>query len=148
MNYESKRGGSGYSEEQKTKQKVKNFKLKFSRMTTCFASIASICSYKIPIKEEQIIEQIRLTPHQRLESILTRIPQAEDAVQEILNLYAFFLEKTGLPVDKLDSHFSDKQKRTDMFRMANEYGASMYRLLQVLDECQEDNFKFLRYLVI
>ena len=85
MNYESKRGASQYTDAQKTKQKVKNFKLKFSRMTTCFASIASICSYTIPIKEEQIIEQTRLTPRQRLESIPTRMPKAEDAVQDVLN---------------------------------------------------------------
>jgi predicted nucleotidyltransferase len=148
MNYESKRGGSDYTEEQKTKQKVRNFKLKFSRMTTCFASIASICSYTVPIKEEQIIEQIRLTPRQRLESIPHRMPEAEDAVQDVLNRYADFLDKTGLPIDKLESHFSDKEKRIEMFRIADEYGDSMYRLLQKLDNCQNDDFKFIRYLVI
>lgn len=148
MNYESKRGGSNYTEEQKTKQKVKNFKLKFSRMTTCFASIASICSHTIPLKEEDIIEQIRLTPHERLGSIPTRMPEAEHAVQEVLNQYAFFLEKTGLPTEKLESHFSDKQKRTEMFQIANRYGECMYDLLRVLDDCQDDSFKFMRYLVI
>ena len=148
MNYESKRGGFDYTEEQKTKQKVKNFKLKFSRMTTCFASIASICSYTIPITEEQIIEQTHLTPRQRLESIPHRMPEAEDAVQDVLNRYASFLEKTGLPTDKLESHFSDKQKRIDMFQIASEYGDSMYNLLQKLDDCQNDDFKFIRYLVI
>lgn len=148
MNYESKRGGSNYTEEQKTKQKVKNFKLKFSRMTTCFASIASICSYTIPIREEQIIEQIRLTPRERLERIPMRMPNSEDAVQDVLNQYAFFLDKTGLATDKLESHFSDKQKRTEMFQVANRYGDSMYNLLRVLDNCQNDDFKFIRYLVI
>ncbi len=148
MNYESKRGGSEYNKEQKTNQKVKNFKLKFSRMTTCFASIASICSHTIPIKEEQIIEQIRLTPRQRLESIPTRMSEAEDAVQDVLDRYVFFLDKTGLTVERLESHFSDKKKRTEMFQIANEYGDSMFNLLRVLDNCQEDNFKFLRYLVI
>jgi len=148
MNYESKRGGSDYTDEQKTKQKVRNFKLKFSRMTTCFASIASICSYTIPIKEEQIIEQTCLTPRQRLESIPTRVPKAEDAVQDVLNQYAFFLDMTGLTADNLENHFSDKMKRTEMFQAANKYGDSMFNLLHVLDNCQKDNFKFLRYLVI
>ena len=76
------------------------------------------------------------------------MPKAEDAVQDVLNRYAFFLDKTGMSIEKLDSHFSDKQKRTEMFQIANEYGDSMYRLLQVIDNCQESNFKFLRYLVI
>lgn len=148
MNYEHKRIGAVDDEVKKTKQKVRNFKLKFSRMTTCFATIASICSYTIPITQEQVIEQTHLTPRQRLESIPTRMPKAEDTVQGVLNRYASFLDKTGLSTEELESHFSDKQRRTEMFQIANEYGDSMYNLLQVLDNCQNNDFKFIRYLVI
>jgi len=148
MNYEHRRIGSVDIEAKKTKQKVRNFKLKFSRMTTCFATIASICSYKVPVTQDQVIEQTRLTPRERLDSIPTRMPKAEEAVQNVLDRYAFFLDKTGLTTDKLESHFSDKKKRTEMFQIANEYGDSMYSLLHVLDNYQEANFKFLRYLVI
>ncbi len=148
MNYEHKRIGAVDDEAKKTKQKVRNFKLKFSRMTTCFATIASICSYKVPIKQEQVIEETRLVPRQRLAKIPTRMPEAADAVQDVLNQYAFFLDMTGLPTDEIENHFSDKQKRFDMFRIANRYGDSMYDLLRVLDKCQNDDFKFLRYLVI
>lgn len=147
MNYEYKRTVSD-DEVQKTKQKVRNFKLKFSRMTTCFASIASLCSYTIPVTEDQVIEQTRLTPRERLETIPTRVPEADKAVQEVLNRYAFFLEKTGLSTDELEGHFSDKTKRTEMFQIAKEYGDSMFSLMQTLDNFHEDNSKFLRYLVI
>ena len=148
MNYEHKRVGEAGDEIKKTKQKVHNFKLKFSRMTTCFATVASVCSHTVPIRQEQVIEQTRLTPRKRLESIPARMPKAEDAVQNVLNQYALFLEKTGLSTQELESHFSDKQKRTEMFQIANKYGDSMYHLLGVIDNCQYDNFKFLRYLVI
>ena len=148
MNYEHKRIGEAIDEVIKTKQKVRNFKLKFSRMTTCFATVASICSYRVPITQEQVIEQTHLTPRERLEGIPARMPEAEEAVQTVLDEYAFFLDKTGLPTEKLESHFSDKQKRTEMFQIANTYGDSVYKLLQVLDTCQNGNFKFLRYLVI
>ncbi len=148
MNYEFKRLGEDINDAEKTKQKVRNFKLKFSRMTTCFATIASICSYTVPVEEDQVIEQARLTPRERLETIPTRIPEAEKAVQEVLNRYAFFLEKTGLSTGELEGHFSDKMKRTEMFQAAKEYGNSMFRLLQALDNFHEDNSKFLRYLVI
>ncbi len=148
MNYEHKRHGSDHTDAEKTKQKVKNFKLKFSRMTTCFASIASFCSYEIPITDEQIIEQTRLTPRERLGSIPNRIPEAEEPVQDLLNRYSSFLEKTGLPTNELEEHFSDKQKRTEMFQIANEYGDSMFNLLKTIDNYHEDKFKFLRYLVI
>lgn len=148
MNYEHKRSGSDYSEAEKTKQKVRNFKLKFSRMTTCFATIASLCSYRIPVTEDQVIEQTRLTPRERLETIPTRVPEAEKAVQEVLDRYVFFLENTGLPTDELEGHFSDKTRRTEMFRVAKEYGDSMFSLMQALDNSHEDIGKFLRYLVI
>lgn len=148
MNYEHKRSGSDHSEAEKTKQKVRNFKLKFSRMTTCFATIASLCSFTIPVTENQVIEQTRLTPRERLETIPTRVPEADKAVQEVLNRYAFFLEKTGLSTAELEGHFSDKTKRTEMFQVAKEYGDSMFSLMQTLDNFHEDNSKFLRYLVI
>ena len=148
MNYEYKRLGKDNTEEEKTKQKVKNFKLKFSRMTTCFATIASICSYSIPVTQEQVIEQTRLTPRERLEAIPARVPDTENAVQDVLDHYAFFLEKTGLPTVELQRHFVDKESRTKMFHIANEYGDSMFKLLTTLDGAQENRSKFLRYLVI
>jgi hypothetical protein len=148
MNYEYKRIGTTESELKKIKQKVRNFKLKFSRMTTCFATIASICSYRIPVTEDQVIELTHLTPRQRLERIPSRIPGAESAVQDVLDNYAFFLDKTGLSTDELESHFSDKTARSEMFKIANHYGDSMYNLLQTLDTFQKSDSKFLRYLVI
>jgi len=148
MNYEHKRHGTDYTEEEKTKQKVKNFKLKFSRMTTCFATIASLCSYSIPVTEEQVMEQTNLTPRERLETIPNRVSETEEAVQEVLKRYSFFLEKTGLPTDQLESHFSDRQKRMDMFQIANEYGDAMFSLMRILESSKEGNGEFLRYLVI
>ena len=147
MNYEFKRLGKD-NEVEKTKQKVRNFKLKFSRMTTCFATIASLCSYTIPVTEDQVIEQTRLTPRERLEAIPTRVPEAEKSVQKVLDRYAFFLERTGLTTEDLQGHFSDKTKRTEMFQVAKEYGDSMFSLIQGLDNFHESNSKFLRYLVI
>jgi len=146
MNYESRRRTTDV-EPQKTKQKVKNFKLKFSRMTTCFATLASLCSYKVPVTEEQVFEQTCLTPRERLETIPSRVPAANKAIQNVLDKYAWFLEKTALPPDELLGHFSDKTKRTDMFKMANDYGDSMFELLKTLD-VGEGNRGLLRHLVI
>lgn len=150
LNYEHKRNTSSETPEIKTKQKVKNFKLKFSRMTTCFATIAALGSYSVPVTEMQVIEQTCLTPHDRLETIPGRVPGATQAVNEVLERYAWFLEKTGLPTEKLQDHFSDKQKRTEMFEVANAYGDSMFKLLQILDTARASGTKpgLLRYLVI
>jgi predicted nucleotidyltransferase len=148
LNYENKRNRSECSDTEKIKQKVKNFKLKFSRMTTCFATISALGSYNAPVSEEQIVELIYLTPRERLQDIAKRIPGAQNEVKDVLKKYAWFIEMTGLTTDKLQSFFYDKQKRAEMFSKANDYGNSMFRLLQKLDDETGGNNGLLRYLVI
>lgn len=158
LNYENKRKiklkNSGDEAENKTekekakiKQKVKNFKVKFSRMTICFASIAAIGSLKAPVSQEQVIEIIKLTPRDRLKRISVNIPSLSEQVQAILDKYDWFLEMTGLTTDELEKQFSDKEKRTEMFRRANEYGDVMYELIRSID-AQDKELRLLRYLVI
>jgi hypothetical protein len=148
LNYENRRNlPAGADEIQKMKAKVKNFKLKFSRMTTCFASIAALGCHRVPVTEEQVMKLTKLTPQQRLQLVSEQSPEAKSSVEDVLNKYAWFLEMTGLPTDKLEEHFSDKQKRTEMFLKANDYGDSMFRLLLSLDQLQEQP-RLLRYLVI
>lgn len=150
LNYENKRTlrqeGKDY-EQRKIRQKVKNFKLKYSRMTTCYASIASLGSYLAPVTVENIVDLIKLTPRQRLESIPQRIHQTKPVINEVLDGYAWFLEMTGLKTSEIEEHFSDKQKRGEMFGKANMFGDSMFRLLQTIDQ-SDPKLKLLRYLVI
>jgi hypothetical protein len=149
LNYEHKRhfGAAPEDKLKKTKQKVRNFKLKHSRMTTCFASIAALGSFTAPVTEEQVIAVTELTPRQRLESVADRVPSAKSTVNEVLDRYTWFLEMTGLRTAELEEHFSDKAKRTEMFRRANEYGDSMFRLLKCVDD-SDSRLRLLRTLVI
>lgn len=150
LNYENKRKPPDDTpdlEALKTRQKVRNFKLKYSRMTTCFASIAALGSHLAPVTEEQVLEVAKLTPRERLQSVAFRVPEARDPVREILDRYSWFLEMTGLPTADLEGRFSDKQKRTEMFEKANEYGDSMFRLLHAIDQT-DSTLRLLRNLVI
>jgi len=149
LNYEHKRnfGRGGENEKLKTRQKVRNFKLKYSRMTTCFASIAALGSHNAPVSQEQVLELTKLTPRERLQSIPVRVPDAEDAVREALERYGWFLEMTGLKTDEIEERFSDKQKRTEMFQQANAYGDAMFQLLHIID-ATDPRRRLLRTLVI
>lgn len=149
LNYEHKRQFQNEPEDQKkkTKQKVRNFKLKYSRMTTCFASIAALGSFSAPVTEEQVIAVTQLTPSERLKAVADRLPKTKGIVDEVLNRYAEFLDMTGLPTEKLEERFSDKDKRVKLFTGANEYGNSMFRLLQDIDSMAEKP-NLLRTLVI
>jgi hypothetical protein len=87
LNYENKRNyqrkpeAGAVDEGQKTRQKVKNFKLKYSRMTTCYASMAALGSYTAPVTEDQVIAITELTPRERLRSVADRIPSARKEVE-------------------------------------------------------------------
>lgn len=150
LNYEHKRGlpsDGPDSPERKTKQKVRNFKLKYSRMTTCFASAAAFGSFVAPVTEQQVIAITKLTPRLRLESVADRMGQVKQEVVNILTNYDWFLEMTGLPTSELEKHFSDKKSRTDMFKKANEYGDAMFALLQAIDAA-DSKLRLVRHLVI
>jgi hypothetical protein len=149
LNYENKRNlpPGAENEERRTRQKVRNFKLKYSRMTTCFASIAALGSHSAPVSEQQVLELTGLTPRERIQSICDRIPKAKKAVYSVLDRYAWFLEMTGLPTTDLEGHFSDKQKRSEMFQKANDYGDAMFKLLQTIDD-ENGGQRLLRNLVI
>lgn len=149
LNYEHKRNGSQDDGDtvRKTKQKVRNFKLKYSRLTTCYASAVAFGSFSAPVTEKHIIDLISLTPRQRLESVANRLPVVKPQVNELLEQYEWFLEMTDLPTGELESKFSDKQKRTEMFSKANEYGETMFRLIQAVD-ATDKNLRLLRLLVV
>lgn len=146
LNYESKRH---VKPEDKTKHKVRNYKLKHSRMTTCFATIAALGSFNAPVTPEQVFEQTELTPHQRLLGIANRLPDLEKPVAKVVDLYARFLDKTGLPTVELEALFEDRSKTEALFREAAEYGDAMFSLLEAVDEVSgSDDRRLLRYLVI
>jgi predicted nucleotidyltransferase len=126
------------------KQKVKNFKLKYSRMTTCFATIALLSCQLKSIQENDVIDLVGLTPRERLQEVAKRIPSAKRKSKEILEGYTWFLRMTSLPTIELDKYFADERKRRMAFRRANSYGDKVFDLLKVVDH-KYDTF---RYLVI
>jgi len=150
LNYENRRGldpGAVGYEQLRTRQKVRNFKLKYSRMTTCFATIAALGSHLAPVTEAQVLEITCLTPRERLQSVADRIPTVQKHVDDVLERYRWFLDMTGLPTVELEKNFSDKTRRGEMFQLANDYGNSMFKLLQAIDETDPAR-RLMRNLVI
>jgi predicted nucleotidyltransferase len=150
LNYENKRGlptSGADADVKKTKHRVRNFKLKFSRMTICYATVAAIGSCKTPVTQGHIRNLVTLTPRQRLELVARQLPRVSFYVEDVLHRYEWFLAMTGLPTKRLEAHFSDTRKRTEMFGLANEYGDAMFRLIAAIDE-QDPRGRLLRTLVI
>jgi predicted nucleotidyltransferase len=149
LNYEHKRNTLPTDDAEKTKQKVRNFKLKFSRMMTCFATIAALGSSARPVTEDIVMDVIGLTPRQRLERVAEQRTDAKTAIQRVLDDYAWFLEQTALAADDLRGMFADKSRRAAMFERANTFGDKMYEILATIDIDSEGNSRRLvRFLVI
>jgi len=98
---------------------VRNFKLKFSRMTTCFATVAALGSLQDPIDVAKLLELTSMTPRQRLEYVAELRPECREIVARLVEEYAWFMQLTGLDEPELTSLFADKGKRPQLFERAN-----------------------------
>lgn len=148
LNYENRRNPNRPNAD-KIAQKIKNFKLKFSRMTTCFATVAALGVKNAPVIEEDIFVLTQLTPRERLERVADASPKASKVVDRVLAEYAWFLGMTGLNERQLRKHFEDGNKRRELFKRANDYGGLMYELLATLDSRRAGrDSNFIRFLVI
>ncbi|MBS4014798.1 MAG: nucleotidyltransferase domain-containing protein, partial [Bacteroidetes bacterium] len=133
-------------ERERIKNKVRNFKLKHSRLMTCFASIAILACCSGTVTEDYVIEVTNLTPRKRLQEVIDRIPTLRESGQKLLSGYSWFLEKTALETNVLEALFINEKTQSEMDRKATEFGEAMFDLLICLDK--ETSFPLLRYLVI
>lgn len=156
LNYENriskkkneKHGELSESEEERVKRKVHNFKLKYSRVTTCFATICAIGSLEPPVNSDKIKSLVYMTPRERLEEIPKRMPGTREIVEKLLEKYSFFIHKTGLSEPALNQEFADPDNAKILFRNANEFGDLMFQLLEEIDKQSSSDIKLIRHLVI
>jgi predicted nucleotidyltransferase len=146
LNYESRRN-DGKTPQERSEARAKNFKLRFSRMTTCFATVAALASSKSATKDD-VFELALLTPRERLELVSARMPEMRKMIDELLEYYNWFLEQTSLSKEELHARIQADETRREMFARAEVYGSKMYDLLLAIDDARGTSPKLLRYLVI
>ena len=90
LNYENKRNNSNSTTDD-SKLQIKSFKLKYSRMITCFGTIISICATENLTKEE-FLKLCQKTPLERIEYIIDDDCQKEiELLNKLTELYEKFL---------------------------------------------------------
>ena len=124
-------------------QTVRDFKLGFSRMLTCFATVAEL-SRHTAIKKEDVLSLVYQTPQERLMGLKKNVPEASGVIEEMKSSYVWFLEKTGMTEEDIQNYFSDKTNEEDAIQRAHEFGTLMYDVVKL---CTRDN-DYIRYLVI
>lgn len=142
LNYEHSRNVAQDDDMELRKNYLKNLKLKFSRMLTCFSLVIPLAMPRGSLEPEECVLLMRKRPLERLQSIA--IESDCNAIWEKLaNDYAWFLEATGRPRDQVLDWLGSSQNRIEALDRARVFGMSMYELLVTVS-----NPETLRYLVI
>lgn len=133
VNYEART--STEPPRQKAKRKLKNYKLKHSRLLTCYSSLLyllAVFSSKKTVSPEDAIEMTRLTPTRRLEWILQQVHCASyrPKVEDLLSSYEKFLQSTDEPEESLVELFSDREHSRALFSAANLFGNLVFDILE------------------
>lgn len=141
LNYEHKRNQR--KEALKIKQKIRNFKLGYSRLLTCFATIAVLSSFNHMDKDD-IVAACHMTPIERLLTLFDKNATVREPLLDALRLYHWFLEKTALPVGELEGYFSERDNRVTAFGNAKAFGDQIYQVVRTAAEATGT----FRYLVV
>lgn len=144
LNYEHRRNKPEHDKLKKRKQQVKNFKLKFSRLMSCFGTIVAVCAAEGPVSRDFIIGLTDKVPLARFRDAVADFADLKPTVASVVDDYEWFLNKTRLSAEELTALFDDSEQKTLLFRRADEFGSKVF---EVLDYVAKRN-GYSRYLVM
>ncbi len=136
-------------EREMAKRRIKNYKLKHSRLLTCYSALLyllAVFSKNATVSPTDAEHMISLSPTGRLEWLLTQVEveTAHASLKLLLEKYEEFLSNTDAPEDDLILRFMDKQNRRRYWESSNEFGDLMFQILNKIG----NNNSFHRLLVV
>ena len=140
LNYEANRTDG--RNENKAKYRLKNHKLKFSRMMMCFSMISCLCDLTESDTPEKLIGLTRLKPVARLERISGKY-ELTDLYGELVSRYTWFLHSTDR--SRADAEAWLTANKDNATRYGGIFGDTIYRLLEEVAKATGSD---LRYLVV
>ncbi|HJP62586.1 MAG TPA: nucleotidyltransferase domain-containing protein [Mucilaginibacter sp.] len=129
LNYEEKKIKRTGDEVSKNKSRLKNLKLKFSRITTCYSILCCLKQGK-ETTLENVQELIMKSPIERLLHIKSIYGSTVDIVDRMLELYEWFLEETGKEVKDVYNWIGIKENKENAFKNASEFHDLFYKLIE------------------
>lgn len=153
VNYEART--QTHSEEKKLKRKVKNFKLKHSRMLTCYSALlylVGVLRKEGTVSVEHAAEMSFMTPIERLEWLRSdrAFEASHSQLDNLRNQYELFLESTRDGDQALKEVFADKKAGAEKMKMSYKFGDIMYdTLISFGATCKSDaERKFCRLMLV
>ena len=122
-------------DEKKAKRKLKNYKLKHSRLLTCYSALAyllAVFSARKTVTPGDVRTMVSLTPTARLQAIVREHGADGKIVGELLAAYERFLRNTDAPENDLVKRFMDAGTSRQYFIEANQFGDLVSNLLDAM----------------
>jgi len=131
------------------KRKLKNYKLKHSRLLTCYSALLymlAVFAKAGTVNPSDVEEMIALSPTQRLEWLLSlpELAAAHGKIQELILRYEEFLGNTDAPERELLERFADREKAREYLASARAFGDLVAKTMETIGA---DN-RFYRLLVV
>jgi predicted nucleotidyltransferase len=120
--------------EKKAKRKLKNYKLKHSRLLSCYSALLYLLAVfrrSATVSPTDAVEMIMLSPTQRLEWLLSQdhIADAHDLITKLIARYEEFLDRTDKSEEELLNKFMDKTQSNEFFPSAFDFGDLVFEVL-------------------
>jgi hypothetical protein len=140
LNYEHKRRSKrtpaktpAQEEKWRAKSALDNFKLRFSRLSTCYSMVAALASESTPVRPERVVELCRTTPSRRWDVAVDNAPSrsrqdAKRLREKMAKRYDFFLEMTA-DKDRALEQLGDQKQRKLWRSRAHAYGQLVEELV-------------------
>lgn len=120
---------------EKAKRKLKNYKLKCSRLLTCYSAILYLLgthSVAGTVTPDDAKHMVSLTPTQRLEHLAKEGPSsARDGMIQLLDAYERFLIATNRPEKELIELFSNSGHSAKFISEASDFGNLVYTVFEL-----------------
>jgi hypothetical protein len=137
------------------KRRAKNYKLKFSRLLTCFSAILAVQAAfqrQKTVSADQAIHILDRTPLERLRDIGTEFRgPMQEKIELLLAMYNKFLTETNCSKADLYSKMEDPDYYRGSLSGARDFGDTVFELIQLLSAesgSGELGRRFFRYITI
>ena len=132
VNYEAK--SLRVPDSKKSEGKLKNFKLKHSRLLTCYSAILyllGVYRQQETVTRAHAVAMTQLTPTERLEWLLQQpdLAASHENVARLLKQYERFLRTTNRDESELISEFMNKETSRSYMSEAAEFGQTVFEVL-------------------
>ena len=116
---------------------MKNYKLKYSRLLTCYSALLyllALHAHKGTVSPEDAAQMIQLSPTERLQWLLSEknVSEAHTGVIALIESYERFLLNTAEPETSLVERFLDRNISKEYFTAAANFGDKMFEVIETI----------------